>query len=715
VTTYRISPYVQTLELSDGNLLVGHPFFAELSVLQGDIARVFAALAAGTRTPDELLGVVALSEAIIERAITFLRNRHFVLIDGHDEHAEILRWVSPLQHTSALEKDRSTRHRSYRDPTPVTSETLRPRIPFNEIRAVRTLIAGGCLSQASADALQQIGMAYGIRAEVSVTWPANLPKRQGECLDVLIFQPSTSWFMRPLWDDGAFLTDMERARSLEVLKQQLRLCLQEVRTHCAGALLLVQGFSTPTFSPLGSTEFRVTHNFYHIVAELNGVIAEAIRDDPNAILIDEERLLSAVGKLRLMDHSLSVFSHHGALGPSTNACEDRSLEQTFGPLRGCHAPRIFAQAYLDAYLVWSGLGRIKCIVVDLDNTLWPGVAGEPDFDIEQAAHQFESGLFGGIHQALKILRTRGVLLASCSRNNPHDAAEAWQRIEKIAGQHGLAHLLQRCDFAIQLVNWNDKAKNIQYIADTLGLALDSILLIDDSAVERTAVAAALPEIRILGENLQDVRTVLLTDPCLQNNVQTAEATDRTAMVRAQLDRDRMQVQEVDQGAFLRKLNIRLKISRVVNSDPVARIVELIQRTTQFNTTLIRVDSTDVNRWIRDPTSRIYTLEIADCFTGYGVVGACIFKHREIICFVLSCRVIPLRPAVPFLNTIISSMGSVPISAHIVIGSRNLPCRQLYLEAGFDDGGGGHYVLNDLRDLVAIDQSTYSVDVEGMTT
>jgi len=218
-------------------------------------------------------------------------------------------------------------------------------------------------------------MAYGISAAVEVSWPHTADRSFQTTFDVVVFQPSTYWLLGPLWDEAPFLSVEERADRLQSMKKYLALQIRDLRRKTKGRLLLVQGFSVPAFSPFGTLEFRNDLNYHRMVCELNDHLTSEIRGDPDAILIDEERIFSAAGKLRLTDSSVTVFSHHGPLDLMVDSTNRPLLERLLGPIQSSHAADLLARAYLDSYLIWSGLGRIKCVVVDLDNTLWPGTVG----------------------------------------------------------------------------------------------------------------------------------------------------------------------------------------------------------------------------------------------------------------------------------------------------------------------------------------------------
>lgn len=713
MTRYAVSRYIRTLQLDDRTELVGHPFLLESSVLEGDVARVFNAVRVGCSTLDAIKSLTGSREGPINQALNFLLARHFLLIDDADEESELRRHVKRLQRLAGgHEGSAIVSEQPYRDLRPVGPGVLAPRIPFDATRDLHFVIVGGCLTQFAADALTHFAPSYGIRATVSTEWPhhRNAPGASGEEPgDVYVFQPQTIWVLSPLWDDGPFIRDTELADRLTLFKAQLRLSLSAIRARATGRLLLVHGFSVPQHSPFGVTEFRRTLNSHTIACELNALIISQLKDDSDAIFIDEERLFSAVGKARLLDHAISIFGHHA---PISLECGVRvsgpSRAETFGLPQADAAPRLLAEAYLDAYLIWSGRARIKCIIVDLDNTLWPAIEGAAGIELLADFDTFQYGVFAGIHQALKIVRQRGVLLATCSRNNEEDAQASWNRLEALGSEHGWKHLLRREDFAIHCSNWNSKSQNVEAISETLGISADAILFIDDTAAEREEVKAHFPRIRTLGSNLNLVRTVLLGNPCLQVNIQTSETSARADLVRAQLNRDSVRDSHVDDRSFLVSLNIRLIVTRVSDSVRVPRIVELLQRTNQFNTTLARLNAYQIREYLERPERSALVLEVSDRFADYGIVGVCLIDESRITAFALSCRVIALRPELPFLCVALTLHGRDAISASIVDSPRNHPCRNLYREAHFTQTGDWAYYLSELRGLPPIDPATYHI-------
>ena len=168
------------------------------------------------------------------------------------------------------------------------------------------------------------------------------------------------------------------------------------------------------------------------------------------------------------------------------------------------------------------------------------------------------GLYFGLHEALLCLKKRGIVLACVSKNDESVVRELW----KYPDSYPRERLLTLDDFVTHRINWNDKVDNIRSIAEELGFAPEAFLFIDDNPVERDRVRQFLPEVEVWGEDLFGLRRALLDDPRLQIARVTDESARRTELVKAQLDRQRLQAEAVDENSYIASLQIRTRIERV---------------------------------------------------------------------------------------------------------------------------------------------------------
>jgi FkbH-like protein len=347
---------------------------------------------------------------------------------------------------------------------------------------------------------------------------------------------------------------------------------------------------------------------------------------------------------------------------------------------------VIARTHIDAISIVLGLNRKKCVIVDLDGVLWPGVLAETGSPFAWAPEiggpNSYVGLYFGIHEALRTLRRRGILLCCVSKNDEATVRALW-RYEQPYPRH---RLLSLDHFVCTRINWDDKAANIQSIADELGFPLDAFMFIDDSARERENVRHALPDVTVLGEDLFSLRRQLLTDPGLQPVKVTAEAARRDSLVKAQLDRSRLRQRVGDETTFIKSLQVVSVVERVTaaGSQVLGRVRELIDRTTQFNATGAKFTEQELRHVIGADIGRVFVLHMRDRLADHGLVGAAIVMEGQILNFVLSCRVIGLGGERVLLDALIADARDAggTLSGRIARTGRNLAARNLYSSHGF---------------------------------
>jgi FkbH-like protein len=339
----------------------------------------------------------------------------------------------------------------------------------------------------------------------------------------------------------------------------------------------------------------------------------------------------------------------------------------------------------------TGSGRKKCVILDLDGTLWPGVlaeTGSPFAWSPEVSGAFSFiGLFFGLHEALLALRKRGIVLACVSKNDEATIRELW----KYPDHYPVQRLLKPDDFVTWRINWNDKVGNIREIAAELGFALDAFLFIDDNPVERDRVRQRLPEVEVWGEDPFGLRRRLLSDPRLQLPVITEEAAARSTLVKAQIERQHLRAETLDDARYIESLGIQCRIECLTpNSARLQRVEELFQRTTQFNTNGRKFSATELAALAANPQARIFALDVSDRFGHHGLVGAAIVARDEIQGLVVSCRALGMGIEHTFLRHVLDVMrGSSPsLRGQIIPTARNIPVRNLYRDNGFAEGEAG---------------------------
>jgi FkbH-like protein len=473
----------------------------------------------------------------------------------------------------------------------------------------------------------------------------------------------------------------------------MRTLLEKVRA-ITKAPLLVHTLPVPTCSPLGWAD-RGADTLGARGRRINEGLFELADSISDAWIVDVDAALSGEGKRRLLDDRVMTFSHLGGLG-WWSLLPDVELRSVHGirlPLErlselGVTDPheydRVVGREQVGLLRAIFGIGRRKCVVVDLDGTLWPGVladTGSPfpaDVDFGTWSHH---SFYVGVHEALLALKQRGILLAVASKNDEEMVRKLWTYGPRAPHDR----LLSPDDFAIMKIGWEDKVASLLAISEQLGVAPDAMVFVDDNPLERERVRRELPSVLVLGDNPFAVRGALLTDPSLQVAVVTEESRQRSEMMKGQVRRETERRTARDPEEFLSSLELVCEIGRGVAPADLDRVHELVSRTNQFNTTGIRFTKAELASM-----DRVWTARVHDRFTDYGLVGACVIQSDTVELFVLSCRVIGLGVEHTLLRAVLAELAAhVPvIQGRLLALERNLPARALFRENGFIEAREG---------------------------
>jgi FkbH-like protein len=670
---FTLSKYLQSLQLDDQTVAIAHGLRLQRTILDVAIHDALMLFREQPMTLEDFVEAIELEGTAQPRdtlanLFRSFADKGFIVPADADED-------EPVRAGIRARMVSSVPFEAFQIPQRMALEQFELAQPL--ARHLSVLQLGGCLVQLVEEPLRALAPSLGLTVSVRSGWLTDLHLLEGEPPDIVVLQPGVHRILAPLWAGKAFFqSDEQRRSTLDTFRREIVRIIDQFDSF--GGSVLVQGLSTLQMPPHGRADFRLPTGHQRIVEELNQAIRERIAGRPNMMFVDEERLAGNHGKSALMDDMINVAAHHGAL--------DAAL------------PQLLAREFLACYLVLSGLRRIKCVVVDLDNTLWAGVVGEDEAPNPRALP------FAAIHEALKILKQRGIVLASCSRNNRDDVLRFWARFDDDDT------LLHPDDFVLHCINWDPKSQNLAAIMEKLGLAADAVLFIDDNPVELAEVKARFPALRVLGEKIGRVRAALLEDPCLQPNLISAEARDRTATTVAQLAREEARHNAGDERSFLASLDIRLNVARVRSRLHLDRLLELSSRTNQFNTTLIRYDVHALEAHLASSDGSLWALAAHDRFASYGLVGMCVVDGDRIENLSISCRTIGLGLDQPFLATVLKESGLYRrrVIGRIVEGERNHPCRRVFVDARFVSAGDGAFMREPTPSPPAIDDAAFQV-------
>jgi FkbH-like protein len=373
------------------------------------------------------------------------------------------------------------------------------------------------------------------------------------------------------------------------------------------------------------------------------------------------------------------------------------------PLYGDLAARILAAQ--------RGLSK-KCLVLDLDNTLWGGVIGDDGLD---GIVLGEGSAAGEAHLALqryaKQLKERGVILAVCSKNDVKIAEAAFRDHPEMA--------LRRSDFAAFQANWDDKAQNLKAIAKQLNIGLNSLVFVDDNPIERARVRQSLPMVAVpeMPEDPALYVRCLAEAGYFEAVAFTAEDRVRAEAYAANAEREALLGSAESMDDFLRGLNMTAVYGPFTAVDH-ARIVQLINKTNQFNTTTRRYAGDEITRIMEDPDAMTLQFRLLDRVGDNGLVSTMILRPTEdddealeIENWVMSCRVFGRELEFEAMNIAVEAAkerGVRTLVADYIPTPKNDVIMKLYPSFGFTEverpapaNGAKRWAL-DLADYVTRD-------------
>ncbi len=335
----------------------------------------------------------------------------------------------------------------------------------------------------------------------------------------------------------------------------------------------------------------------------------------------------------------------------------------------------------------------KVLLLDLDNTLWGGLAGENDHTPILLSEDHAGLAYKNLQRVLLQLRKSGVLLGIVSKNNEADALELIEKHPHMA--------LREADFAARRINWRPKHENIREIAEELNLGLDSFVFWDDSPSERQLVKELLPQVTVPDfpdrpEELAPAAAAIYRE-YFEKPVITAEDRDKTAQYAALAGRKKLEEAAGSFEDYLEQLELE-----AVQADPwknKERLLQLLNKTNQFNLLTRRYTHSRLGELLEDKARRIYLYQVLDRFGDNGIVAAAVVDCEGEVPvledFVMSCRVMGKHIEHAIVEDIEADMraaGYQTLRARYLPTSKNMPVAELYQSLGYQKtaswGGDG---------------------------
>jgi FkbH-like protein len=469
---------------------------------------------------------------------------------------------------------------------------------------------------------------------------------------------------------GAFmdLGEDEQDRAVLRFAGEVRELLAAFRSR-SSAPVLVHNLALPAWRKLGILDAKSRHGEAALIGRMNDALSATARDLPDVHVVDYAGLVNRHGALNWFDDRMRLYARAPIAGPMQGHLADE---------------------YVKFIRALAGDAK-KCLVVDLDNTLWGGIVGEDGVDGIRLGATYPGSAYVEFQQLLRDLARRGVILAVASKNNPADVDEVFARHPSM--------LLRREDFAALEIGWQPKSESLRRIAERLSIGLDHIVFVDDNPVECAEVQRALPQVRAIALPAQPERFVRELSREGLFDIVAISAEDRR---RGDLYRQRAEAETARAGAgsledFYRDLAMELSVAPIA-SRSLPRAAQLTQKTNQFNVTTRRYTESEIAERLSDPGWTGFTVAVKDRFGDHGIVGVALARVEgdalAIDTLLLSCRVIGRTVESAMLARLCDdavARGLRSLRGTFIATAKNAPARDLFERHGFQkvaEGEGG---------------------------
>jgi len=436
--------------------------------------------------------------------------------------------------------------------------------------------------------------------------------------------------------------------------------LIQVFTQKSQSKIVMANFVIPTYTSLGIYESKIEYGIKEIILNLNKKLKQLSRNIDSLYIYDFNSFVTKFGEKNILDYK----------------------KMNYGDIK--------INFDIIPHLIYDFLGYVKpiqglnkkCLVLDLDNTLWGNIIGEDGFEGIKMGPYPEGRSFVEFQKVIKSLSENGIILAINSKNNQNETM-------KVINEH--PHMILReKDFSCIKINWNDKISNMKEIAKELNIGLDSIVFFDDDPINRELLRMSLPEVNTIElpkdpsiyaqilRDLNDFNTLKITNDDVQ----------RKTMYKQEQNRQKLQSSTENLNEYLKKLDIKIKI-KLDNEFSISRISQLILKTNQFNLTTKRYQEEEIKEFVEDKTMIVGCSEVDDKFGENGITNVFIIKTKPnewiIDTFLLSCRIMGRGIEEGIIGKILEiakNKGIKKITATFIPTEKNKPAENFLKNYGF---------------------------------
>ncbi len=469
----------------------------------------------------------------------------------------------------------------------------------------------------------------------------------------------------------------DRVAVLEVVEKTKNVyakMLEMIHSKLPGSQIIISNFVSPFWGNLGNLEANYIFSQKNFFQLLNLSLTE---NKPSYVsILDMDGLASFIGKKQWFDESAYFLNKSGFALPYIGYVCDLIARQF--------------QAFVGK--------PNKCLVLDLDNTIWGGIVGDVGYDgIMLDPNDAEGEAYQAFQKYVLALKHRGIILAVCSKNDAENAKEPFEKNSNM--------ILKLGDISSFVANWNDKASNIKLISEELNIGLDSFVFFDDNPTERALVKQFLPEITVIDVPEDPALYVRALDQAyaFEWNQITQEDISRSDSYAQNIERTTLMESCVDYNDYLKKLNMHIQVA-AVEEKTLPRFSQLTNKSNQFNVRTQRYSEAEIDEMAKNKNYELLTVSLCDKFTNYGIIACVVLRFEDQVCYidnwVMSCRVLKKTIENYTAEKIVSEaikQNVKCIKAEYLRTKKNGMVANLFETLSFEkvdgDDNCSHYVLN----------------------
>ena len=523
------------------------------------------------------------------------------------------------------------------------------------------------LSDQSSQLLTKAIYGYGIRKSFNLSiWEAPIDQIDNQILNpqsefknnnfdtTIIFESSHSLLRKyNLTHDKEGFSEEQFVRLKNLIKELLR------SNHSKIILFNYYELNDQLY---GNFSSKNKNSFIYQLRRLNFLISEYTSTNNHISILDISSIQNKIGSKNMFDSSLYV---------------------NYGMILNLDSLPVISKNIIDIISCYNSIFK-KCLILDLDNTLWGGVIGDDGIENIKLGNLGIGKSFVDFQHWIKKLKERGIIICVCSKNT-----------ENVAKNVFINHpdmVLSLEDISVFVANWDSKVDNIKNIQKTLNIGFDSIVFIDDNPYERNSVKENIPDITVpdLPEDQSNYLSFLYEENLFETVSLSSLDKDRTKLYQTEYKRVKSKSNFTDLSNYMINLSMKSKVE-LLNSFNIPRVSQLSQRSNQFNLRTIRYSVDDLVKIMNSDDSYGLVFDLKDKFGDYGIISFLILKKTSanevfIENWAMSCRVIERGMEnfiVNYLQEFCKLKNVEVIISEYIETSKNSLVKDLYTKSGFD--------------------------------